>query len=314
MTVIQGILLGLLQGIAEFLPISSSGHLKLAQHFFGLTEVPLLFDVLLHIATLAAVFIYFRKVIVRLFGILFRLITRKPEPIQAFNVSSISEVDQKTATLAPNDEIGRKTILMIFLTTFVTGILGFVSKKVIPELSLKFVALGFLATSVFLIIAAIVSKRTHGDLEPDTENRDNLYSVQSTTIRWYQALIIGVAQGIGTLPGISRSGSTIAGAALCGVDRKTAGDYSFIVSIPAILGAFILTLKDAKDEAEVLGISIIDLFSKTVGILPAIIGFLVAFVSGYIALSFLMKIIHKGKLEWFAAYLIPLGIFGLIFF
>lgn len=314
MTIIQGILLGLLQGIAEFLPISSSGHLKIAQHFFGLTEVPLLFDVLLHVATLAAVVIYFRKIIGKLFAVLFRMILRHPEPVQTFNISAVAEVDHDTETLVPNDEIGRKTILMIILTTIVTGILGILNKKFLPDLPMKFIAIGFLITSLLLVISAYISKRKLGDFEPEMETRDSIYNVSSNHIHSLQAIIIGVAQGIGTLPGISRSGSTIAGAALCGVDRKTAGDYSFIVSIPAILGAFVLTLKDAFEESKELGKTFIQYFSDTVGILPAVIGFLTAFIFGYLALAVLMKIIHKGKLEYFAAYLIPLGIFGLIFF
>lgn len=109
-------------------------------------------------------------------------------------------------------------------------------------------------------------------------------------------------QGIGTLPGISRSGSTIAGAQLAGVDRKSAGEFSFIVSIPAILGAFIL---EAKDLGEV---------SSSVGAEAVAAGFIAAFVAGYISLSFLMKLIKKGRLEWFAVYLVPIGILGLLFF
>ena len=108
-------------------------------------------------------------------------------------------------------------------------------------------------------------------------------------------------QGIGTLPGISRSGSTIAGALFCGVDRSLAGEYSFIISIPAILGAFILELKDLGEV------------SSTVGAAPVIAGCAAAFATGYISLTFLMKMIKKGKLQYFALYLMPLAIFGLIF-
>ena len=108
-------------------------------------------------------------------------------------------------------------------------------------------------------------------------------------------------QGVGTLPGISRSGSTIAGALLCKVDRQAAGEYSFIISIPAILGAFILELKDLGDVSE------------SVGLLPLILGCLTAFLVGYFSLAVLMKTIRKGKLQWFACYLIPVAILGLIF-
>lgn len=310
MTLIQGILLGLLQGIAEFLPISSSGHLKAIQFLFGLNDVPIFFDVLLHIATLLAVIIYFRKIIGKLFGVLFRLILRKPESEQAFNISSVQEIDSKVQTLVPNDKVGRNTILMIIVTTFITGVLGIISSKLIPELPLKFVAIGFLVTSILLITSTIISKRKY----PEVENENEIYNIHIKSLTLFQAIAIGIAQGIGTLPGISRSGSTIAGALFCGVDRKTAGDYSFIVSIPAILGAFILTFKDALDEAKEVGKTFIQYFSDTVGIFPAIVGFISAFIFGYFALAVLMKLIHKGKLEWFAVYLIPAGILGLIFF
>ena len=115
-----------------------------------------------------------------------------------------------------------------------------------------------------------------------------------------QSIVIGIMQGFGTLPGISRSGSTIAGSLFSKLDRKTAGDYSFIVSIPAILGAFLLEVKDLGEV------------SSSIGALPVIAGCIAAFVVGYLSLTFLMKLIRKGKLAWFAAYLIPVAILGII--
>lgn len=264
MTTIQSILLGIIQGIAEFLPISSSGHLKVAQTLFGLDDVPLLFDVFLHLATLLAVFIYFRQKIWKLLCVLVRWITRK-------------EADE-------NEKDERKFIIAIILTTFVTGVLGILSSKLIPELNIKFVFAGFLITA----LALFVSSRLKNTSEEKAPNA-------------IQALIIGLAQGIGTLPGISRSGSTIAGALFCKVNRKVAGEYSFIASIPAILGAFIL---EAKDLGEV---------SSSIGIHSVIIGCIAAFIAGYASLSLLMKVIKKGKLEYFAFYLIPVAILGLLF-
>ena len=108
-------------------------------------------------------------------------------------------------------------------------------------------------------------------------------------------------QGLGTLPGISRSGSTISGALFSKLDRKAAGDYSFIISIPAILGAFVLDLKDLGEV------------SSTIGMPQVLAGCIAAFITGFISLKLLMKIIRKGKLAWFSAYLIPAGILGLIF-
>lgn len=266
MSVIQGIILGFLQGVAEFLPISSSGHLAVAQVLFGLDEVPLLFDIFLHLATLAAVCLYFWKKIWVLLKSLGRWIIRKP--------------------LEDSDKSNLKMIVAIILSTIVTGVIGVITSKFIPDMPVKIICAGFIVTAALLIISSILEKKSdNNNLIPNKK----------------QALFIGLMQGFGTLPGISRSGSTIAGALLCKVDRKTAGDYSFIISIPAILGAFILELKDLGEV------------SQSVGAAPIAAGCAAAFAVGYISLTFLMKMIRKGKLQWFALYLIPAGILGILF-
>lgn len=281
MTVLQGIFLGALQGIAEFLPISSSGHLAIAQNLFGLSETPLLFDIFLHLATLAAVCIYFRKKIWALLKCFARWISRRPL-VQNTGI-------EKEDSLCGTDELGRRTIIAIILSTIVTGIMGVLTSKFIPEMPIKIICIGFLVTSALLIISAVVGKKAARA------------ATESTGVSKKQAIFIGFMQGIGTLPGISRSGSTIAGAMLCKVDRKTAGDYSFIIAIPAILGAFLLELKDLGDVSE------------TVGALPLISGCLASFIVGYLSLALLMRAIRKGKFQWFACYLIPAAILGLIF-
>ena len=316
MTVFQSVILGILQGIAEFLPISSSGHLALCQHFFGLEDMPLLYDVMLHIATLFAVCIYFRKKIARLFCVLFRWIFRRPSP---------ENFDNPEDLLSGSEETGRKTIIAVIITTFVTGLIGVLTSKLIPELPLKVTAAGFILTACFLIFSSLIEKKrekallsasasgsSEGSAEEKSEKGQSADSKadsasKNTGFTWLQALVIGLMQGLGTLPGISRSGSTIAGAQFAKVRRDVAGEYSFIVSIPAILGAFVLTLKDYLEIRGQEGVS-------QIGILPLLAGCLSAFVFGYAALTLLMKIIKKGKLEWFACYLIPLGICGLIFF
>ena len=283
MTVIKGILLGILQGIAEFLPISSSGHLAVVQKLFGLEEVPLLFDIMLHLATLLAVVLYFRKKIWTLLCVFGRLIARRPAP-KAVN---------KDDLLCGTEARGRMTILAVIITTVVTGAIGVFTSKLIPDMPVKVTCAGFIVTAILLVVSSIIERRNSSAVKKSAEKNDG--------IKWYQAIVIGVMQGFGTLPGISRSGSTIAGSQLCGVNRAAAGEYSFIVSIPAILGAFLLEL---KDFAEV---------GSTVGAAPVIAGCAAAFAWGYISLAVLMKIIRKGKLEWFACYLIPAGILGILF-
>ena len=286
MSVIQGILLGILQGIAEFLPISSSGHLAVAQNIFGLDDIPLLFDVFLHLATLAAVCLYFWRKIWELLKCFGRWISKSPKLKETSQVYDV--------VLAQKDQINRKIIIAIILSTLVTGVMGIVSSKLIPNLSIKVTCCGFLVTSLFLILSSIIEKR-------NAKIAQNSDDKSIPCVSKVQALVIGFMQGIGTLPGISRSGSTIAGALFCGVDRSLAGEFSFIISIPAILGAFVLELKDLGEV------------SSTIGAAPVIAGCAAAFASGYISLTLLMKMIKKGKLQYFALYLIPLAILGLIF-
>ena len=286
MSVIQGILLGILQGIAEFLPISSSGHLAVAQNLFGLDDIPLLFDVFLHLATLAAVCLYFWRKIWELLKCLGRWISKS---------SKVKENSKDyDVVLAQKDLANRKIIIAIILSTIVTGVMGIITSKLIPNLSIKVTCCGFLVTSLFLILSSVIEKRS-SKISQNSDDKKN------PSVSKLQALIIGFMQGIGTLPGISRSGSTIAGALFCKVDRSLAGEYSFIISIPAILGAFILELKDLSEV------------SSTIGAAPVIAGCAAAFAAGYISLTLLMKMIKKGKLQYFALYLIPLAILGLIF-
>lgn len=285
MSIFQGIILGIIQGIAEFLPISSSGHLEVVKQLFGLGEVPILFDVFLHLATLCAVVLYFRKKIWNLLKILGRWISKKTR----------IEAEDSDDFISGTDARGRRTIVAVILTTLVTGVIGVLTSKLIKDdvISIKVTCAGFIVTACLLVVSSIIEKKSASAKRIEEQKKG---------VSPLQALFIGFMQGVGTLPGISRSGSTIAGSQLCGVNRSAAGEYSFIVSIPAILGAFVLELKDIGEMGSVVGAA------------PIIAGCAAAFAWGYISLSLLMKMIRKGKLEWFACYLIPLGILGLIFF
>lgn len=272
MTILQSIFLGILQGVAEFLPISSSGHLTLAQKLFNLDNIPLIFDVMLHLATLLAVVLVFRKKIATLLISLWRFITRKN---------------------TKEDQYALSMILAIIVATIVTGTMGIVLSKIIPDMPIKVVFCGFIVTALLLIFSSYVSKKS--------EKNNNISIEKTDKISIKQGLFVGFAQGIGVLPGISRSGSTIAASLFSGISRDTAGDFSFILSIPAILGAFILEAKDLGN------------LTATVAPFPLIIGCLSAFLSGWLSLKLLLKLIKKGNLQYFAFYLIPLAILGLIF-
>lgn len=271
MTALKAVLLGLIQGIAEFLPISSSGHLALTKTLFGLDEIPLLFDVILHLATLLSVLLVMRTRIAAIFIALWRFAFVRHEG------RTISKDIAERQNLA--------FVLPILIATFVTAIIGFAIQAYFPEGGTKAVAFRMIITA-----AILASTRFF---------KPGLYNTM--TMGPARAAFIGLAQGIGVFSGISRSGITISAGLASGLDRETAGEFSFLLSIPAILGAFILTVKDAGDM----------LVSVSWGQLA--LSFVVAFIAGVISLRLLMKLIKGGKIFWFAPYLLVVGLLGLIF-
>lgn len=277
MTIIQALLLGLLQGAAEFLPISSSGHLIIAQRLFALDDVPLLFDIVLHVATLAAVLLFFRARVGELLKAFGRWVSNCP----------LAEGITGGGVLTRTDKEARQTVQAIIFATIATGGIGVITEKAVHDMSPFAVCAMFLITAAVLAISGVIVKHSSN-------------AGKSAPALW-PAIIIGVAQGVGTLPGISRSGMTISAALLCGLGSEAAGEFSFIVSIPAILGAFVLQLKDAGALA-------------SLGALPIAAGAITAFVAGYLSLAFLMMVIKRGKLSWFAVYLSLAGIAGMIYF
>lgn len=264
MNTIQAIALGMLQGATEFLPVSSSGHLVITKELFGVAQVPVLFDVLLHVATLLAVIVVLRGQVWAFLVALGHFFRR-----------TVREADRPYLHLIP----------IIVVTTAITGGFGIGLDSLFDIRNPVATSALFLLTAVLLI----ATRWFHG-------------TRSLSQIRWIDALILGVAQGFGVLPGISRSGATISVALYSGMDRKTAGEYSFLLSIPAILGALVLTLRDA----EALG--------AQVGLGPVIAGCIAAALVGYVALTALLKIVRAGKLALFAWYLIPLGVTGILFF
>lgn len=268
MTFWKAVLLGLLQGLAEFLPVSSSGHLLLVRKGLGVGEIPVLFDILLHVATLVVVVVVFRKQVWRL-------------------IRALPSLFRKTKT--EDERRSLRMIGMLLLSTLITGVIGLSLSRLDFLDNPKLVSAGFLFTAVILVFSSFVRPPKN-------------WIRSAGEVSLLSALITGVAQGIGVLPGVSRSGSTISAAVLTGMDRETAGEYSFILSIPAITGALLLDLKDAEG-----------LFS-TVNPWMVIAACLAAAISGFLALIFLIRLVKKGQLWWFALYLVPLGILGLIFF
>ncbi|MDR1315834.1 MAG: undecaprenyl-diphosphate phosphatase [Spirochaetales bacterium] len=270
MTTPQAVLFGCLQGVTEFLPVSSSGHLALLKNLFGLEDIPRLFDVLLHLATLFVIIIIFRRKILDILAALVRFFQRR-----------------RTHSDAPL----LRLVIAIIIATFCTGTLGILLKDLNFESRPRIVAAFLLVTALILVAGRIFEKR----------RRPKNSSPQPAQPGIRAGIITGIAQGIGVLPGISRSGITISAALFAGVGRAEAGEFSFLLSIPAILGALVLSLHDMGNLAQSVP-------------LPALAaGIASAIISGYICLRLLMRVIRGGRLHLFALYLVPAGILGIIF-
>ena len=270
MTLLSSIILGFVQGVAEFLPISSSGHLAIAEHLLGATgtEPPEFFDVLLHLGTLVAVFVAYwddiRDMILEFFA-------------------GVKDLVRHT-TPVPVPPARRMILLIIVGTLPLVAVLPI--KDLVEGLSdnLYFVAFALIVTGFLLFASDRVKKGRK------TEKSATLVDV----------LLVGVAQAIATCPGISRSGTTITAGCFRGFERKFAVRYSFLMSIPAILGANILSLKDAIGTV---------IWSEV----PVyLVGVLVSAVVGYACIRLLKMIADKGKFGFFAYYCWAVGALTLI--
>jgi len=258
MTVLQAIFLGVVQGLTEFLPVSSSGHLVFFQSVFGLTEPQLAFDVMLHLGTLLAVIVYFRADVIRIL------------------LGTWAWVRWRRGGEA---EAEAKLLLWIVVASIPTGLMGVLLKDWFESLFSmpKTVGLMLLVTGLLLWLTRVVKRN-----EKTTREMGVL-----------DALIIGITQGIAIIPGISRSGSTISAGLFRGLNRELAGKFSFLLSIPAILGATFLEFREI-DAASGIGVTLF--------------GMAVSFFVGLVALKLLMNIVKKGKLSYFSYYCWAVGV------
>lgn len=267
MTYLQAVILGLVQGLAEFLPISSSGHLAILENFFGIKEDSMLFfAVMLHFGTLLSVFVVFWKDIVELFKEL--ILTIK------------DLIGHKGLRL--DERPIRKLGVMIIVSCIPTAIIGFAFGDIFEGIYSKPVLIGvmFIITGLLLLAA-----ETWGG---GNRNINNL--------NYRNSIFIGIVQGLAIIPGISRSGSTLFASLLCKLDREFAVKFVFLISIPTILGSFILELPDGLKE----GIT-----GQMWG--PVIVGMLVAFLSGLFAVKVMLKVVANKKLKYFSIYLFVLA-------
>ncbi len=267
MSYIEAIVLGLVQGLAEFLPISSSGHLALLQQWFGIEEDNvLLFAVLLHVGTLISVFIVYWKDIWELIKELF--ITIK----DLFTGKGLRLEERPV----------RKLGVMIIVATIPTGIIGLLFNDFFDSLynSVIPIGIGLIVTGILLVVAERTGRSNRGINQMNYRN----------------ALFVGTIQGIAICPGISRSGSTLFGSLLCNLDRTFAVKFVFLISIPSILGSAILEAPAAIES----GIQMADIG-------PILVGMAVAAISGLVAIKTMIKIVSGKKLSYFSYYVWILG-------
>lgn len=272
MTLFNAILLGIIQGATEFLPVSSSGHLVIFQHFLGVTEGNLEFAIVLHLGTLLAIFVAYwnsiKNMIIEFFKMIGDLFAKR--------------------SLCLDKSKYRKYIVYILVASVPAGIIGVLFEDAIDSVfsSVAVVSVTLLITGILLILGEKVGKRNRRKIED---------------LGYRTSFFVGLFQMFAIMPGISRSGSTIVGGLLGGLEKEEAVEFSFLMSIPAVLGSLLLKIKDIIS----LGVS--------ESILPLIIGFLCAAIIGYLSIKLLENLVQKGKLVYFSYYCFIVSI-GLIIY
>lgn len=265
---IEAIVLGLVQGLSEFLPISSSGHLALLENLFEIKEESVLFfAVLLHIGTLLSIFIVYHEdiyALIKELGLLFKDI---------FSGKGL-RIEERPI---------RKLGIMIIVSSIPTAIMGLLFSNFIDKVfgSLIVISICWIITGFILFFSEKLKSN----------------SKEIEGMKYRNAIFIGICQGLAIMPGISRSGSTIVGSLVTGLKREFAVEFAFLISIPAILGSAILEFPKAIKA----GIE-----PSTIG--PMIVGFLVAAISGYFAITTMIRIVSKHKMIYFSYYVWVIGL------
>ena len=263
MDLLEAIVLGIVQGITEFLPVSSSGHLQIAKQVLGITiEDNLTFDITLHVATVLSTIVVLRSQVTEIFKGLFKF-----------------RYNEQTAY-----------VLKILLSMLPIGIIGFTCKDYINDM-LSSGAIMLIVGCMLLLTAALLSFAFYARPR------------QKQTISYADAFIIGIAQACAAMPGLSRSGSTIATGLLLGNKKETVAQFSFLMVLPPILGEALLEIVTG-DFSTGIGI----------GIAPLVGGFAAAFTVGCLACRFMIEIVKRSKLIWFAIYCAAAGLGSIIYY
>ncbi len=253
------LLLGFVQGACEILPISSSGHLIIFQYIMGREEVNLAFSVFLHFGSLIAVSIFLRKRIVELLSGTYKYLIKKDR--NYYNQAHYC--------------------LLLVLSTIVTGIIGLVFEDKVQQIStLGFVGCALIINGICLLIVNRISNKA-------TKTINNM--------PWWKAVLIGLGQGVGILPGISRSGATLGTSIAVGVKKEVAAEYAFLLFIPVEFGALIISIDDLMTTEKSL-------------IIPYILGMVIAAITTYFALVLFLGVIKKKKINYFSFYSLIVGV------
>lgn len=277
MEIIKAILLGIIQGVTEFLPISSSGHMSLFTHFSGMdSQTSGLFSAMLHIGTLVAILITFYRPIYELFEEFFRI---------------IKDISSKKFNLRFRDMSETRRMFLMFVISCVPLLVLLLpigkGRNIMDAVgvfstdnSIKAEGICFMLTGFVLLLGSFTSEKTKRHMK----------------ITPFSAVLIGVAQFFAAcFPGISRSGSTVSTALMCKVSKKNAIRYSFILSVPAILASGLVEFKDAMEGTQI------------VPVLPLIVGIITSAVVGIFAIRLLQVIITKNLFKYFGYYCLALG-------
>lgn len=286
MSLLEAIIMGVIQGLTEFLPVSSSGHLALFKILFDVeTDTGMLFDVLLHVGTLIAIFAVFYKDIFRMIKEGFAIIADFFRNVRIFFGNVFQGADEPYHMLVSNSY--RKFVMLVIVSTIPTGIIGFVAADVVEAASEILIVPGccLILTAILLFVSDHIADGTK----------------MPKNVTYSNAFFIGICQGLATLPGLSRSGTTITACLFSKFKRSFAVRYSFIMSIPAVLGALVLELTN---------------FSA-VKVTPAEIGYYLAgvvcaAVVGYIAIKTMLVAVRKKKFTFFAVYCLVVGVISIV--
>ena len=266
MDIIQGIIIGIVQGLTEFLPVSSSAHLIFIQNLLGV-ESSLAFDTFLHLGSLLAVLIFFRADIYKM--------------LRAWWLS-LGDILQNRFKEGFYSDPYKRLAWYVILATIPVGIVGILFESQVDALF----AGALYVPGFFLFVTGTIL---------NLSQRMAYGQIDMSHMGWFQSLFMGLGQACAIMPGLSRSGTTIAAGLVIGLDKEFAAKFSFILSIPAILGAFIVQLKDIGLSMSGDGAAII-------------LGFVAAFVSGYLAIKWLLDLIQNKSLDIFAFYCWIVGI------